>query len=102
MDVDPGWNGWISFSGDQPRRPVVSVAVALRVDWNNIHEDVEQQSMIRGVIEIGGVDGKTGKTDADCGKHPPGKKINASMPFQQYMMGKRHALVQLGLMMENG
>lgn len=32
-----GW-GWVSFAGDQPRRPVVRVTVAPRVGGHNVQE----------------------------------------------------------------
>jgi len=53
---------WVRFTGDHPRRPVIGVAVALAVDW----DDVEKN----GVFGIG-VDRCSGEAHPQCREHAP-------------------------------
>ena len=39
MDVKSSWSWWISFSGHQPRTPVIGVSVPLIVHGNDIHQN---------------------------------------------------------------
>jgi len=53
---------WVSFSGDHPRRPVIGIAVALGVDW----DDVEQDGVLGTVIDV-----VAAEVDSQRRKHPP-------------------------------
>ena len=61
---------WVRFTGDHPRRPVISVAVSLAVD----RDDVEQDRVL-GVD----VDSGSAETDPQRREHPSIQQHNAPL-----------------------
>ena len=67
--VEPVGRGWVSFAGDEPRRPVVGVAVSLVVAWHDVEKD-----------PVFSVRSQIGKAASDSGKHPP-EKVERFLPL---------------------
>jgi len=64
MEVESTGQRRVGFAGDQPRRPVIGVAVALGVDWDHVQQD-----------GVPGVRFHAGKTHSQRRKHSPATHI---------------------------
>ena len=63
VHVEPGGERRVGFPGDEPRRPVVRVTVALAVDRYDIHE-----------YSVLGVRLQASEADAESREHAPGTR----------------------------
>jgi len=65
MDVEACRQRRVGFAGNEPRRPVIGVAIPLVVDRNYIHED-----------RVTSVTLQTRETDAQRREHPPAARTH--------------------------